>query len=475
MSTFINLQLGWPSPSLFPAPQLLNGATKVLQSENKLASALIYGPDAGYEPLRESIATWLSSCYSISPPISKDRICVTSGASASLHNILSKFTEPGYTRRIWMIEPSYFLACPIFTDNGFEGRLRGIPEDDQGLDTEFLRKALEEVERDATHPQVPKTKTSPTRYKLYKHIIYAVPTFSNPSGKTMSLGRRHQLVRLAREFDALVVADDVYDVLRWPEEEDEAQRKLGAIPPRIVDVDRVLDGGPGSEWGNAISNGSFSKIIAPGVRTGWVESTPKLILSLSELGANKSGGCPSHLAATFIEEMLSSGQLQAHINDTLISAYRSRYYMLRHAIRSLLEPLGFSISTGTPYSGKLDPGIQSNGVSHGEVAVAGGFFVYLTIPDDLPLSSAELAAYALEKYNLKFAFGAMMAVEGDKSSTERGDQGYSKGIRLCWAWHSEGEISEGIDRLASLVREFKAVGNHDVNCKDEATKQSREA
>ncbi|CVK96548.1 related to aromatic amino acid aminotransferase and related proteins [Fusarium mangiferae] len=456
MSTFINLQLGWPSPSLFPAPQLLNGASKVLQSEQKAAGALIYGPDAGYAPLRQSIAAWLSSCYFTSQPISAERICVTNGASASLHNILSKFTEPGYTHRIWMVEPCYFLACPIFTDNGFEGRLRGVPEDDQGLDIEFLRRELRKIEQDPTQPSTPSLKTSP-RYKLYKHIIYAVPTFSNPSGKTMSLRRRHQLVRLAREFDALVVTDDVYDVLRWPEDEDETQCRLGAIPPRIVDVDRFLDDGPRSEWGNAISNGSFSKIVAPGVRTGWVEGTPKLALYLSELGAYKSGGCPSHLTATFIEEMLSSGQLQAHIKDTLIPTYRSRYYVLRNAVRDLLEPLGFKTSMGTTYGEVLDPSSQSNGVSHGTVAVAGGFFVYVTIPNDLPVSSAELSALASEKSSLKFASGSMMAVEGDKGSIQRGDQAYSKGIRLCWAWHSENEIYEGIERLTTLVKGLKSV------------------
>ncbi|KAF5680757.1 plp-dependent transferase [Fusarium denticulatum] len=134
---------------------------------------------------------------------------------------------------------TFFLNSPN-PDNGFEGRLRGVPEDDEGLDIDFLRKALEQVERDTTHQTVPYIKTSSTRYKLYKHIIYAVPTFSNPSGMTMSLSRRHQLVRLAREFDALIVTDDVYDVLRWPEVQGEAQSKLAAIPPRIVDIDRVL-------------------------------------------------------------------------------------------------------------------------------------------------------------------------------------------------------------------------------------------
>ncbi|KAF4961853.1 hypothetical protein FSARC_10039 [Fusarium sarcochroum] len=456
MPEFINLQLGWPSPSLFPASQLLDGASSVLKSEKKTAAALIYGPDAGYAPLRGSIGSWLSSSYSTLEPISAERICVTNGASAALHNILAKFTEPGYTRRIWMIEPSYFLACPIYTDNGFERRLRGVPEDDEGLDIEFLRQALETVEADPSHPSAPTTKTSAARYKLYKHIIYAVPTFSNPSGKTMSLRRRHQLVRLAREFDALVVTDDVYDVLRWPRVQGQDQDKLAAIPPRIVDMDRVLDGGPKDEWGNAISNGSFSKIISPGVRTGWVEGTPKFALSLSELGANKSGGCPSHLTATFINEMLTSGQLQAHIKDVLIPTYRSRYYALHNAVSDHLESLGFQISIGKPYDVALDLSVQSNGKSCERIPMAGGYFAYLTVPEDLPISSTRLAALGMEKHNLKFAFGAMMTVEGDEGSVERGDQGFSKGIRLCWAWHNENEIVEGIERLAGLVTEVKA-------------------
>ncbi|KAF5679212.1 aminotransferase [Fusarium heterosporum] len=438
MPSFINLQLGWPSPSLFPTSQILSGATNILQSQEKVASALIYGPDAGYEPLRRNIASWLSSSYSLSDATTAERICVTNGASASLHNILAKFSEPGYTRRIWMIEPSYFLACPIFADNGFEGRLRGVPEDDEGLDIEFLRNAIAQVETDTSHPSSPNLKTSTT------------------SGKTMSLRRRQQIVRLAREFDALVITDDVYDVLRWPEIEGEDQDKLGTIPPRIVDVDRMLDGGPKDEWGNAASNGSFSKIIAPGVRTGWVEGTPKFVLSLSELGANKSGGCPSHLTATFIDEMLASGQLQTHIKDVLIPTYRSRYYALRKAIQDHLVPLGFHTTTSIPYDESFGSDVESNREC---VAVAGGYFTYVRVPDDLPISPERLAALSLEECNMKFAFGAMMAVEGDKSSVERGEQGFSRAIRLCWAWHSEKEIIEGIKRLATLVKEMHA-GKH---------------
>ncbi|KAH7310831.1 aromatic amino acid aminotransferase [Stachybotrys elegans] len=446
MTDFINLQLGWPSPSLFPASQLLEGASNVLKSEDKTAAALVYGPDAGYEPARVSIAEWLTATYSVGSPITADRICVSNGASANLHNILAKFTEPGYTRRVWMVEPSYFLACPIFTDAGFQGRLRGVPEDEEGLDIEYLRDALSKVEQE-TNPEKPTLKTGPRHGKIYKHIIYAVPTFANPSGKTMSLARRQDLVRLAREFDALVVTDDVYDILRWPKVKGQDASKLGAVPPRIVGVDRKLDGGPQDEWGNSVSNGSFSKIIAPGVRTGWAEATPAFALALSTVGSTGSGGCPSQIAATFVQEMIASGKLQSHIQDVLIPTYSSRYYTMMQAIETELLPLGFEISTGKPY--EAEPGASQ------AVAVAGGYFTYLTVPAGLPVG--KLAQLALEQHNLKFANGGMMTVEGDDGCAERAKNGFGNGIRLCWAWHTEEKICEGITRLANLVKNMKAV------------------
>lgn len=456
MANHINLQLGWPTPSLFPASQLLDGASDVLQSEKKTAAALIYGPDAGYVPLRERIAEWIGAFYYPGLPVAPDRICVSNGASANLENVLAKFTEPGYTRRIWMIEPSYFLACPIFTDAGFDGRLRGVPEDDEGIDIGYLRSSMAAVESEE-NPDRPQFKVSSRYAKLYKHVVYAVPTFSNPSAKTMSLRRRQDLVRLAREFDALVVTDDVYDMLRWPEDPDVDATKLPPSPPRIVDVDRTLDGGPRDKWGNAISNGSFSKIIAPGVRTGWAEATPAIVSALAALGATRSGGCPSHLVATFIEEMLSSGKLQSHIKDVLIPTYRSRYYALLKAAEEHLIPLGFKVATGRPYDyhGMADAANGTNGHS-ASMAVAGGYFTYLSIPPDMPVGAERMAALGLEKYNLKFAYGAMMTVEGDEGSIGRGAWGFGRGIRLSWAWHTVDEIEEGIQRLATLTKDVKS-------------------
>ncbi|CAM1507966.1 Fc.00g048140.m01.CDS01 [Cosmosporella sp. VM-42] len=450
----INLQLGWPSPSLFPATQILTSASDILQSSEKTTQALIYGPDAGYQPLREAISSWLTSIYFPSESIPSERICITNGASANLQNILARFTEPGYTKKIWMVEPSYFLACPIFADAGFEGRLRGVPEDEEGLDLAFLRAGLELVERDEPH-EPPKLKTGPRYKRLYRHVIYAVPTFANPSGKTMLLERRQELVRLAREFDALVVTDDVYDVLRWPEAEDGRISELGAPPPRIVDVDRTLDGGPNDEWGNAVSNGSFSKIIAPGVRTGWAEAPPAFALALSQLGSTRSGGCPSHLVASFVHEMIASGLLEKHIRESLIPTYRSRHVTMMRAINEHLVPLGFRTSTGKPYGVSENSNGSANDPPH-KTAAAGGFFSYVLVPMDLPVSVEELARLAMKQYDLKVAFGAMMTVQGDEGSIERASEGFGNGIRLCWAWHSGKEIEEGIRRLARLTEDIKA-------------------
>lgn len=99
----------------------------------------------------------------------------------------------------------------------------------------------------------------------------------------MSLDRRKALVRLARDYDALIITDDVYDMLQWPSsQQSDAEPLTRAFVSRIVDVDRYLDGGPADEFGNAVSNGSFSKIVAPGCRTGWAEGTEKLAYGLSQ-------------------------------------------------------------------------------------------------------------------------------------------------------------------------------------------------
>ena len=188
-----------------------------------------------------------------------------------------------------MVEPTYFLACPIFEDNGFQGKLKGVPEDkEEGLDIEFLRRELKAAEliavkeaRVSGTPDAPTFKIGKTYTRIYKYIIYIVPTFSNPSSKTLSLRMRKELVILARDYDALLISDDVYDFLSWPEDPAAPHSAVAAIPPRLVDIDREMLGY--SEFGNTLSNGSFSKVIGPGVRVGWAECTTSFAKELAEV------------------------------------------------------------------------------------------------------------------------------------------------------------------------------------------------
>jgi hypothetical protein len=98
-------------------------------------------------------------------------------------------------------------------------------------------------------------KVSQPSGKFYRHIVYCVPSFSNPSGKIMSLSHRKKLVQLARKYDALIITDDVYDFLQWPTSSSSTSTTSKALLPRLVDIDRTLEPIPGPEdFGNAVSN-----------------------------------------------------------------------------------------------------------------------------------------------------------------------------------------------------------------------------
>ncbi|KAG6997620.1 PLP-dependent transferase [Physcia stellaris] len=432
----INLLRGWPNPALLPAAQIKAAAASALSDPEVSTPGLLYGPDAGYEPLRQQLATWLTSFYRPSQPIEPERICISGGASQNLACILQVFSDPVYTRHVWMVSPTYFNACRIFEDSGFGGRLRSVPEDDEGIDIVYLEQELQKAEKRARldSNDKPEFKSPRTFRKIYRHLVYAVPTFSNPSSMTMSLQRRQQLVSIARRYDALIITDDVYDQLQWPT--DSASKRpmsTEAALPRIVDIDRTLDGGcerPDSDgFGNSVSNGSFSKIVGPGVRTGWAEGTKKLAYGLSQCGSSRSGGAPSQLTATFMSNLLESGELQHHIVRTLQPAYARRYYSLMSAINRYLVPLGVEL----PQEDR----------DH-----MGGYFVWFALPP--PLDATRVAVRAKEAYNLIVAPGVMFGVNGDAEVVH-----LKRRIRVCFAWEQEAALEEGIARLGEVVRDMQ--------------------
>ncbi|TDZ32555.1 Uncharacterized protein C8035_v011584 [Colletotrichum spinosum] len=434
--TPINLQGGWPTPRLHPVRDL-RAASASLFSQPDVEQLLRYGPGLGRPPLRNLIGSWLGDFYRpAAGPVPGERIGETNGASNGLATILQKFTDPAHTRAVWMVEPTYFLACPIFRDAGLAGRIRGAPEGGDGVDLDLLARALQDADDSwpADGPPSPGKSARLGYPKIYRHVVYLIPTFSNPSGRTMTAENRRKLVLLARKHDALLVSDDVYDVLRWPASETSSIESLGKPSPRLVDVDRELDGT--RLFGNAVSNGSFSKIVAPGMRLGWIEATPAFTTAIRTVGATSSGGGQAHFSSLFVEKLLESGSLAKHINEVLVPTYRTRYYALVRAIRRHLYPLGVRIVA--------DEATRTTDV-------AGGFFLYLSFGGGVEIAS-EVARIALGHFSLKISPGSIFGVPDDPLSDARGKSTYYNGTRLCWAWHEEDEIVQGIERLAVVVR-----------------------
>ncbi|KAL9581291.1 MAG: hypothetical protein Q9212_003983 [Teloschistes hypoglaucus] len=380
--SLINLLRGWPNHSLLPATQIKAAAVAALSDASVSTPALLYGPDPGYEPLRESIARWLSRFYQLEAAVGAKRICITGGASQNLACLLQVFSDPLYTRNIWLVSPTYFRVCPIFHDNAFQGRLRSVPEDEQGINIDFLKQQLREADQK--------------------------PPIGNEQGQ----------------------AHDVYDQLQWPVRQPQSPPMLQhAILPRVVDIDRGFEGGTerrGADgFGNAVSNGTFSKIAAPGTRCGWAEGTERFTHALSQCGSSASGGAPSQMTSTFMTHLLDTGELDRHIYTTLQPCYARRYYSLMEAIEQHLLPLGVTLPQG-------------------DREVVGGYFVWIALPE--PLLANDVAQQAREGENLIIGEGPLFAVAGDERSKDLERQ-----VRVCFSWEEEEKLAEGIARLATVI------------------------
>ncbi|KAK7955770.1 uncharacterized protein PG986_004992 [Apiospora aurea] len=427
----INLLRGWPSASLLPTTALNAASQRLLGNPSLATPALLYGPDPGFEPLRGALAAWLAEFYGT--PSDIERVAVSGGASQSVACILQSFTDPAYTRAVWMVAPCYFLACPIFADAGFGSRMRAVPEDEEGIELAVLEAGLRKSEEeDAAAKDEKKCFKDPGPHrKLYRHVIYCVPSFSNPSGKTMSLRRRQGLLELARRYDALVICDDVYDMLQWrpatttsspsSSSTGEAPDLNKALLPRLTDLERPLGPSPhdppGQRFGHAVSNGSFSKLAGPGLRTGWTESAPDFAYGLSQTGSTRSGGAPSQFAAAVVYELLVSGGLAAHVRDKLRPAYRRRHGLVVERAREVLGPL----TTGMVRS------------LAGRDDVFGGYFVWFRLPGGL--KADEVAKRCQAEENLAIGTGGLFANE----------------VRLCFAWEDEADLEDGVARLGKVV------------------------
>lgn len=330
------------------------------------------------------------------------------------------------------------MAFKILEDAGFVGRLRSVPETSHGPDVAWLRREIEKSEQDwkstkdaRGEKDKPLYKPKPRFPKTFKHLVYMVPNHSNPSGVTTSLEVRKELVKCARDVDALIMCDDVYDMLHWsskPREDDSSAATSETVLPRIIDVDRYLPGGDEDGFGNAISNGTFSKICAPGVRCGWVEGTDKLAELIAQVGVTKSGGAACQMTSTFIDDLLTSGELKKHISSTLQPAYRERWLAMMSAIKKDLEPLGVTVKRSAMPE------------------IAGGYFIWLFLPEALQGRAADVTKRCLDEESLIVSSGRSFQVPGDREGE------FDSNIRLCFAWEAQTDLVEGVSRLAAVLQ-----------------------
>ncbi|MDK2854646.1 MAG: 2-aminoadipate transaminase [Thermococcaceae archaeon] len=242
-SDVISLAGGLPAPETFPVEIIAEITKEVL--EKHAAQALQYGTTKGFTPLRLALAEWMRKRYDI--PISKVDIMITSGSQQALDLIGRVFINPG---DIVVVEaPTYLAALQAF--KYYEPEFVQIPLDDEGMRVDLLEEKLQELEKEG---------------KKVK-LVYTIPTFQNPAGVTMSEKRRKRLLELASEYDFLIVEDNPYGELRYSGE-----------PVKPI---KAWD-----DEGRVMYLGTFSKILAPGFRIGWIAAEPHLIRKLAHTKYN---------------------------------------------------------------------------------------------------------------------------------------------------------------------------------------------
>ncbi|KAL7327603.1 Valine--pyruvate aminotransferase [Mucor circinelloides] len=273
----INFMNGQPSADILPANLFAKAAQKAFTAPNAANDVLQYGDELGHPAFLKNLAEFLSNEYKSA--VSSRHLCATPGASLSLQHLLTILTRPQtVTRHVYFQDPTYFLAFDVFFNVGFtRDQFIGIPEEkDSGINVDKLENYLIEhhhrgsIDKDDS--------------MIFDSVLYCVPTHANPTGSILSNEKRKRLVQLAKEHNMLIICDDVYDILTFE----------GEIPKRLVAYDLESTDSEGGKH-VVVSNGSFSKLLAPGSRAGWIEAGETIIKQVGACGSFISGGSPSYL------------------------------------------------------------------------------------------------------------------------------------------------------------------------------------
>lgn len=358
---------GLPAPELFPLAAIRRAAELALEKSG--AEALQYSTTEGLPALRAWIAARMNATLGTS--LGPDNIMITGGSQQALDLSGKVFLDEGDT--VLCESPTYLAALSAFRAYGC--RFMEIPTDEEGMDLAALEKALRETKR--------------------VKLIYMIPNFQNPSGRSWSLERRRGLAGLAAEHGVAIIEDNPYGELRF----------AGEFLPSVMSFDRE---------GGVVATGTFSKILCPGLRIAWVAGAKDVIARyvLVKQGADlHSGTFTQHLIASYLEE----NDIDAHIG-AIREVYGKRCAVMLEALDREL-PQGVSVTRPE-----------------------GGLFLWLELPEGI--NARDVLEKCLER-NLAFVPGGAFFPNCGKENT----------LRMNFSTMPEERIVEGVRRLGEVLRE----------------------
>ena len=312
----IHLGKGHPSPSLLP-DAMLRQAVAGLTPARSLA-ALQYRGAAQDSDFRSALAAFLTDRYG--HRVTPAEVLPTSGISLTLSMVCQVFAAAGDT--VVCGDPTYFLATAILKTAGMV--LHTVPVDAQGMVVEALEVAL--------------------RSGLRPALVCCIPAYHNPAGVCLSPERAEKLVDLAETYDFRILADEPYSLLHY-----------GPVPPPcLMSRDRGR--------GRVIGLGSFSKLLAPGLRVGWLHAHPALIEAFCAHGTLRSGGGLNSWMSAAVTTLMEDGILGEHV-DRLRSTLSARMDVLTASLHTQLPDCTFQRPSGGYFLWARLPGPTPEGVA----------------------------------------------------------------------------------------------------------------
>ncbi len=285
-------------------------------TSSQAANALAYGNEQGNIALMDYLVKRINQEQHLN--LSAENLMITAGSTNALDMIARLYTQAGDA--VIVEAPSYVDSLHVLRDHGV--KLYAVPMDDEGMLPDELEALLKDLASKQIKPR----------------LLYTIPNFHNPTGITASEARRTAIVKLARQYDLMIVEDDVYRDLAF-----EAN-----IPPSYF----ALAGGE-----NVIQIGSVSKTIAPGLRVGWIVACAEIVQRCVDCGTTQMGGGASPLSAQIVVEFCRQGDWDTHL-EHIRNLYQTRRDTMLAALDLYMPP---DVTWTQP---------------------AGGFFVWLTLPEN---------------------------------------------------------------------------------------------